>query len=127
VSVLRSFRLWLVALLAVAAWALLVSPTTSGLAARIAHLETLVKCPSCQDLSVAQSTSTSSLAVRDEIAAMVHEGRSDTAILTTIEDAYGPQILLSPSSGGLGVLLWLGPLVVVVLLVANVVRLRRRR
>ena len=122
-----SFRVWLVVLVAVGVFAVLTTPATSSATQRVAHLETLVKCPSCQDLSVAQSTSSSSLAVRHEIATMVQKGRSDTQILTAIEAAYGPSILLSPSTSGLGVLLWLGPCALFAGLGATVVILRRRR
>ena len=114
-------------LVAVGVFAVLTTPATSSATQRVAHLETLVKCPSCQDLSVAQSTSSSSLAVRHEIATMVQKGRSDTQILTAIEAAYGPSILLSPSTSGLGVLLWLGPCALFAGLGATVVILRRRR
>ena len=122
-----SFRLWLIAVVAVVALALVTSPTSSSAAQRVAHLETLVKCPSCQDLSVAQSTSSSSLAVRHEITSMVAKGESDTQILTTIETAYGPSILLSPSTSGLGALLWILPSAIFVGLGVTVVVLRRRR
>ncbi|MDH2904662.1 MAG: cytochrome c-type biogenesis protein CcmH [Actinomycetota bacterium] len=122
-----SFRVWLVALVAVLVLALVSTPSSSSAAQRVTHLETLVKCPSCQDLSVAQSTSSSSLAVRHEIESMVARGRSDTQILTTIEAAYGPSILLSPSTSGLGALLWVVPVAVFVGLGATVVILRRRR
>jgi len=44
--------------------ALLEAPSTASAQGRIAHLETLVKCPACDDLSVAQSNATSSIAVR---------------------------------------------------------------
>ena len=123
---LGSFRLWAVALLAVVVIAVVSAPSTSS-AQRISHLESLVKCPSCEDLSVAQSTASSALAVRHEIAAMVAKGESDTQILTTIEDSYGPVILLSPSTTGLGTLLWLLPTGVFVGLLATVLVLRRRR
>ena len=122
-----SFLVWLVALALVAVLAFVSAPTTSSAAQRVAHLETLVKCPSCQDLSVAQSTSSSSLAVRHEIEGMVAKGDSDSQILTTIEDAYGTSILLSPSTAGWGALLWLVPTAVVVGLAATGVVLRRRR
>ncbi len=124
---LGAFRLWLVALVAVLALALVTGPTTSGPAQRIAHLESLVKCPSCQDLSVAQSNSSSALAVRHEIVSMVHQGQSDTQILTAIEAAYGSSVLLSPSTSGVGVLLWLVPSGVFVGLAVTFVALRRRR
>ena len=122
-----SFRFWLVALVAVLALALLSTPSASSGAQRVAHLETLVKCPSCQDLSVAQSNSSSALAVRSEIVAMVAKGESDTQILTTIEAAYGSSVLLSPSTSGLGALLWILPSAVFVGLVVTVIVLRRRR
>lgn len=126
-KVLRSFRLWCVALLAVVALALASAPSTPTQTSRIAHLESLVKCPACEDISVAVSNATSAVAVRNEIATKVHEGRSDNQILTSLEDAYGPSILLSPSTSGIGSLLWAGPLSVLVVIVAIGVRLVRRR
>jgi cytochrome c-type biogenesis protein CcmH len=129
VSALRlgSFRLWAVALVAVVVIAVVAAPVASSAAQRVAHLESLVKCPSCDDLSVAQSTSSSALAVRHEIVTMVARGDSDTQILTTIEDSYGPTILLSPSTSGIGTLLWLLPAAVFAGLVVTGVVLRRRR
>lgn len=124
---LGSFRLWIVALVAVAALAWVSAPSATTRVQRVTHLESLVKCPSCQDLSVAQSTSSASLAVRDQIVALVARGDSDTQILTTIENAYGPSILLSPSTSGMGALLWVVPSAVFVGLVATVIVLRRRR
>ena len=106
--------------------ALVVTPTQSSAATRIAHLESLVKCPSCEDLSVAQSNATTAVAVRHEIVTEVKAGRSDDQILTSIEDAYGPSILLSPPTSGLGALLWIVPLCVVVTLLVVGLRLRGR-
>ncbi|MBU6494814.1 MAG: cytochrome c-type biogenesis protein CcmH [Acidobacteria bacterium] len=125
--VLRSFRLWLLVAVVVTGATLLLSPRVSTPASRIAHLESLVKCPSCQDLSVAQSTSASSLAVRADITRLVHAGESDAQILTTLESSYGPSILLSPPTSGWGSLLWIGPLGVVSVLVGVLVTVRRRR
>jgi cytochrome c-type biogenesis protein CcmH len=126
VTVLRSFWLWVGALVIVLAVAITVTPTASNAATRIAHLESLVKCPSCDDLSVAQSNATTAVAVRHEIVADVKAGRSDDQILTSIEDAYGPSILLSPSTSGLGSLLWIVPLGVVLVLLVVGLRLRGR-
>ena len=126
-KILKSFTLWGVVFVLVAAAAVLVRPSGSSDAARIAHLETLVRCPSCDDLSVAVSNATSAIAVRHEISTKVHEGKSDDEILTSLEAAYGTSILLSPPTSGLGVLLWVVPLLGVLLLVASAVRLARRR
>ena len=125
--VLRSFWLWCVALVCVLGFALVSSPAASGEQARITHLESIVKCPACEDLSVAQSDATSAIAVRNEIAARVHEGQSDNQILTALEDVYGTSILLSPPTSGLGALLWVVPVAGVVALVVAGVRLARRR
>jgi cytochrome c-type biogenesis protein CcmH len=127
VNVVKSFRLWCLAFLCVVAVALLEAPSTSSTQSRIAHLETLVKCPACEDLSVAQSNATSSIAVRNDIARRVREGQSDNKILTSLEATYGTSILLSPSTSGLGFLLWLVPLAALVALGVAIVRVARRR
>jgi len=123
---LRSFWLWVAALVVVFGVALLASPNQSSAASRVAHLESLVKCPSCEDLSVAQSNATTAVAVRHEIVADVAAGKSDNQILTSIQAAYGTSILLSPPTSGLGVLLWIVPLGVVLALIVVGLRLRRR-
>jgi cytochrome c-type biogenesis protein CcmH/NrfF len=123
---LRSFWLWVAALVVVFGVALLASPNQSSAASRAAHLESLVKCPSCEDLSVAQSNATTAVAVRHEIVADVAAGKSDNQILTSIQAAYGTSILLSPPTSGLGVLLWIVPLGVVLALIVVGLRLRRR-
>jgi cytochrome c-type biogenesis protein CcmH len=127
VNVVKSFRLWCLAFLCVLAVTLLEAPSTATTQGRIAHLETLVKCPACEDLSVAQSNATSSIAVRDDIARRVREGESDNKILTSLEATYGTSILLSPSTSGLGFLLWLVPFAALVALAVAVVRVARRR
>lgn len=126
-NLVKSFRLWCLAFLCVLAVALLEAPSTASTQGRIAHLETLVKCPACDDLSVAQSNATSSIAVRHDIARRVNEGESDNKILTSLESTYGTSILLSPSTSGLGLLLWLVPLAALVALAIAAVRLARRR
>jgi hypothetical protein len=86
----------------------------------------LVKCPSCENISVAVSNSTSAIAIRNEISASVKSGKTDTQILTSLEARYGTQILLSPSTSGIGVVLWLGPLLVVLAILLVGLRLRKR-
>jgi cytochrome c-type biogenesis protein CcmH/NrfF len=127
VKYVKSFRLWCLAFLCVLAVVLLEAPSTASTQGRIVHLESMVKCPACDDLSVAESNATSSIAVRHDIARRVHEGESDTTILTSLEATYGTSILLSPSTSGLGLLLWLVPLLALVALVVAGIRLARRR
>ena len=125
--IVRSFWLWCLALAAVLVLTVFVAPASGGTQARIDHLETLVKCPACEDLSVAQSNSTSAIAVRQEITQRVDAGESDNQILTALESVYGTSILLSPPTSGLGTLLWVVPILVVVAMIVAAVRLARRR
>jgi cytochrome c-type biogenesis protein CcmH/NrfF len=127
VKYVKSFRLWCLAFLCVLAVVLLEAPSTASTQGRIAHLESMVKCPACDDLSVAESNATSSIAVRHDIARRVHEGQSDTKILTSLEATYGTSILLSPSTSGLGLLLWLVPLAALLALLIAGYRVARRR
>ena len=126
-KVLRSFSLWAGALVVVLALILATAPSAPNDQSRIAHLESLVKCPSCENISVAQSNATSAVAVRNEITQRVHAGESDNAILTSLEATYGTSVLLSPSTTGLGALLWLAPVLGLFALVFAFWRLSRRR
>ena len=126
-NVLGSFRLWALALVAVVAVTVLSAPTTSSSVQRVAHLESLVRCPSCEDISVAQSNATSAIAVRHEIVAKVAAGKSDNEILTSLEAAYGTSILLSPPTSGLGALLWAVPVAGMAVALFIALRLARLR
>lgn len=126
-SILRSFRLWLGAFVVVVALGVATAPSASTGASRVAHLETLVRCPSCEGLSVAVSNATSAIAVRHEIVAAVRAGKSDSQVLTSLEAAYGTSILLSPPTSGLGTLLWAVPVAVLAAALFIGLRLARRR
>lgn len=111
----KTFRLWLAAFVVVFVTIFATSATTSPTERRIAHLESIVRCPACEGLSVAQSNATSSIAVRHEIERRVKAGDSDTSILTSLQERYGSAILLTPSSRGLGAVLWIVPFAAVAL------------
>jgi len=126
-KVIRSFWLWVAALAVVVVVIVATAPSAPTSQSRINHLETLVRCPACEDISVAVSDATSALAVRHEITRDVHRGDSDNMILTSLEATYGTSILLSPPTSGLGVLLWAVPVGVLLLGVAIALRIARRR
>jgi cytochrome c-type biogenesis protein CcmH/NrfF len=81
-------------------------------AARIAYLESIIRCPSCADLSIADSEAPSASGVRIEVVNYVHEGLSDQAIESRIEAVY-PDTLLVPT-GGVGIAVFLIPALVIV-------------
>jgi len=81
-------------------------------AARAAALETQIRCPSCEDVSVADSSAPTALTVRHEIQQWTAAGESNQQIENTLVDRYGIGILLSPPGRGLLGVVWLVPVVV---------------
>lgn len=98
-------------------------------AARAAYLDSIIKCPSCEDLSIAQSDAGVAVALRREVRGFVDRGWSNQRIETEVVGQYGSDEILAPSSD----LAWLIPLVVLGLAAIVVVsgfarrRLLRRR
>jgi len=99
-------------------------PTT---AARIAHLEQIIKCPSCADESIAQSNAAPAVGLRLVVAQMVRAGLSDQAVEHFAVAKYGPGEILVPT-GGVTTFEWALPLGAIILAVAGLlVALIRRR
>jgi cytochrome c-type biogenesis protein CcmH len=78
---------------------------------RAAAIEAGVRCPSCTDLSVAQSNATTAIAVRHQIEGMVSAGRSTAEIDQALVSEYGQSILLVPPASGGIPLIYVVPLV----------------
>jgi len=90
-------------------------------AARAHDLETEIKCPECQGLSVADSQATTSQAIRADIKRRIAKGQSDAEIRQAYVDTYGQSILLAPQDSGLGLIVWILPVLVLGLGTAGVV------
>jgi cytochrome c-type biogenesis protein CcmH len=84
------------------------TPTSSQ---RVASIEAVVRCPSCPDISVAQSNESTAIAVRHEIERQVAAGRSTAQIQQTLVSQYGQTILLIPPDPGGVPVIWLVPAV----------------
>ena len=84
-------------------------------AQRAARIEAVVRCPSCVDVSVLQSTETTALAVRHQIERQVARGESTATIEQTLVDQYGQNILLEPPDSGGFAVIW----IVVIVLAAG--------
>ncbi len=80
-------------------------------AQRAAAIEAGVRCPSCTDLSVAQSNATTAIAVRHQIESMVAAGQSTSDIDQTLVSEYGQAILLTPPDAGGIPVIWIIPAV----------------
>jgi cytochrome c-type biogenesis protein CcmH len=111
---IRRWAPWL-ALAAVVAVVLAITlwPGGSPSASERAHeLETQIKCPECQGLSVADSQATTSQAIRADIRKRIAAGQSDDTIRQAYVDRFGTSILLTPQSSGISLLVWVLPIVV---------------
>lgn len=84
-------------------------------AARAAAIDARIRCPSCVDISVAQSSAASAIAVRHEVSRLVAAGASDQAIEQRLVSQYGESILLAPPDSGLSSVVWLLPVLAGVL------------
>lgn len=82
-------------------------------AARASTIAEGLRCPTCQGLSVADSTAPIATTMRDVIAEQIAEGRTDEQIREHFVARYGEWILLSPTVGGLGWVVWLLPVLLV--------------
>jgi cytochrome c-type biogenesis protein CcmH len=82
-------------------------PASTTRAARIAHLDAVIKCPPCDDLSIAQSNVPQAHALRDSVAQWVDAGWSDARIEAKVVELYGQDELLSPKNSAL----WLIPVI----------------
>jgi cytochrome c-type biogenesis protein CcmH len=84
---------------------------TPSVSARAAAIEATVRCPSCTDISVAQSNASTAIGVRHQIQSMVAAGRSTGEIDQNLVSEYGESILLVPPDSGGIPLIWVIPAV----------------
>jgi cytochrome c-type biogenesis protein CcmH len=129
----RRFPLWrllgvvLVVVLVLGSGAFSSSPPTAT--QRASAIEGVVRCPSCEDLSVAQSSAPTAIAVRAAVAQQIAQGRTDQQIKDYLVARYGASIVLDPPAAGWSLLVWLIPLIggAVAVAVLAAVLVRRRK
>ena len=78
---------------------------------RVREIASELRCPVCQNLSVADSPSELAQEMRGVIREQLRAGRTPDEIKAYFLAKYGDWILLSPRPGGIGWLVWLGPFV----------------
>lgn len=98
-----------------------------GPAERVHEIAASLRCPDCQGVSAAESSSQMALSVRAEIERRLSAGQSADAILDHFRQRYGDWILLSPGVDGLSALLWILPVAALAAAVLPAVRRRRAK
>lgn len=100
-------------------------PVTDG--ERAQAVAASLRCPTCQGLSVADSSSPLAKSMRDIIDEQVAAGRTDGEIKDHFVDRYGDWVLLAPRAEGGGWVVWAIPAAAVVVGLLVVSSLVRRR
>lgn len=95
---------------------------------RVERITSVVRCPTCQGLSVAQSDAPAARAIEEEVRRRVQAGESGGQIKDYLVSRYGQEVILQPEARGVGLLVWALPVLGGVAAVAGlVVVLRGRR
>lgn len=87
-----------------------------------------LRCTVCQNQSLADSDAPLARDLREELFRMLQDGRSDQEIRNFMVERYGDYVLYRPPFAGHTVLLWGGPIALLLIgLIAAAVVIRKRR
>ena len=88
-----------------------------------------LRCPKCQNQTIADSNAPIAMDLRQEIFRMLEEGQSNDQIVDYLVDRYGDFVRYKPPVNAKTMLLWYGPVGLLVLGfgVLTVILVRRRR
>ena len=90
-----------------------------GTDAETTHLASEVRCPVCQGETAAQSNTPASIQIRDQIRQELVAGESPSSILAGLEASYGQSILEKPPAHGIGLVVWVAPIIAAALAVVG--------
>jgi cytochrome c-type biogenesis protein CcmH len=93
---------------------------------RVREVASGLRCPVCQNLSVADSPSRLAREMRARIADALQAGKTEEEIRAEFVEAYGEWVLLAPPRRGITLLAWVGPAVLLVAGTATALLLLRR-
>jgi cytochrome c-type biogenesis protein CcmH len=86
---------------------------------RAASIASEVRCPTCEGQSAEVSDAPAAQAVRAFVLQQVEAGQGRGTIERALEERYGTDILLRPSSSGIEGLVWVLPVVALVLAIGG--------
>ncbi len=85
-----------------------------------------LRCLVCQNQSIADSNAELAQDLRDQVRQMIEDGRSDSEIRAYMTERYGDFVLYRPPFKPLTLMLWLGPLLMLLLALGLVWHMRRQ-
>lgn len=94
---------------------------------RFQNLTKQLRCLVCQNESLADSSADLAKDLREEVFEQMSQGKSDVEIKQYLTARYGDFVLYNPPLRGGTVLLWFGPLLILLLGAGIVYRIVRRR
>lgn len=103
------------------------SAPSKSLEDRVRGIESQLRCPTCQGLSIADSPATSAAQMRSLVREQLAAGASDEEVRAFFVARYGRWILLDPPPSGPDLALWLAPAAIVAIGGALVIRRARER
>ena len=87
---------------------------SSQLAQRTHEVASLLRCPVCQGMSVADSPAEMALNMKEQVRELLARGYTEEQILKYFELSYGQFVLLKPKFEGVTGLVWLLPVIALV-------------
>jgi cytochrome c-type biogenesis protein CcmH len=88
---------------------------------RTQEVASLLRCPVCQGLSVADSPSEMAVNMKGQVRELLFRGYTQEQILGYFERSYGQFVLLKPKMNGAGAAVWILPILAIVIGVVIVV------
>lgn len=82
---------------------------TTGQQRRFHKLTEQLRCPKCQDESIASSNAEIAADMRNKVASLILQGKTDKQIMTYFIDRYGDFVTYKPPFNAQTAILWLGP------------------
>lgn len=87
------------------------APLPAEQEARVHRLAQSLRCPVCQNQTLAESNAPVALDLREQIQAQVVAGRSDDEVRAFMVQRFGDFVLYEPPRTPQTLLLWLGPFI----------------
>lgn len=86
-----------------------------------------LRCPKCQNQTIAESDAPLALDLRERVYEMTREGKSRDEILRYMRQRYGDFVHYKPPVNATTIILWAGPGLVLLIGIVTIVFMARRR